>query len=117
MIAGCGLNCIESPVYIATKTTNAKLRDETAEKWSSYFDNRLNPDELYCDGCKTKSGKLFGWCEKCPVRICVMRKGLRNCSLCSEYPCMDLIKIHEINPQAKIELDKLLKKNLFSRKI
>ena len=40
-----------------------------------------------------------------------MKQGFQNCYRGSEYPCMDLMKIHEINPQAKIELDKLIKPN------
>ena len=110
MIAGCGLHCLECPVYIATKNNDAKLREETADKWSAYFDNPLIPDELYCDGCKTENGKLFGWCNRCPVRICVIEHGMQSCAECQDYPCEEIKKIHEINPKAKQEIEYRIKK-------
>lgn len=109
MIAGCGLKCVECPVFQATKTKNEKLRTQTAEKWSSYFDRQLKPEDLYCDGCKTKNGRLFGWCNECPVRLCVAKREIQSCAECGEYPCMDIEKIHEFNPQAKEEIEKIIK--------
>lgn len=110
VFAGCGLNCSECPVLIATKTEDSKLRADTAEIWSSYFDKRLNPEELYCDGCKTKHGKLFGWCHECPVRLCVEKREIECCADCQAYPCKNIEQIHEINPKAKWVIENRIKK-------
>ena len=109
MLAYCGLKCLECPVFRATKTNDEKLRIETAKNWSEYFEKGVKPEELYCDGCHTLNGRMFWWCEKCPVRLCAGKRQIQNCGFCDDYPCKDIMEIHEINPQAKKEIENISK--------
>ena len=47
---------------------------------------RIPAEKIYCEGCMTGGNpKLID--TVCPVRPCVIKKGLNNCSECDEYPC------------------------------
>jgi hypothetical protein len=41
--------------------------------------------------------------------LCVAKREIQSCAECGEYPCMDIEKIHEFNPQAKEEIEKIIK--------
>ena len=90
LIAYCGIECAECPIYIATQNNDEKLRKETAEK------NELKAEDCYCDGCSTKGKRLATFCSNCEVRICTIKKKLENCAHCDDYPCELLNKLHEM---------------------
>jgi len=90
MIAYCGIDCAECPIYIATQNNDDKSRKETAEKYE------LKLEDCYCDGCGTGGKRLATFCNKCEVRLCASKKELENCAHCDDYPCQTLIKLHEM---------------------
>lgn len=90
IIAYCGINCTECPIYIATQNNDEKLRKETAEKYELKF------EDCYCDGCSTDGKRLATFCNKCEVRICTNKKKVENCAYCDDYPCQTLTKLHEM---------------------
>ena len=49
-------------------------------------------------------------CLECPVRLCAGKRQMQNCGFCDDYPCNDIMEIHEINPQAKQEIENIFKK-------
>jgi hypothetical protein len=108
IIAFCGLTCTECPAYIATLTNNRELMVKTARGWST-TDNKIDPNEIVCDGCLPTGERHNVFCRKCDVRICCQEKGLDNCSWCGEYVCDKLEGLWEIinSPDAKIKLDDL----------
>lgn len=61
-------------------------RRELSDAWFEYFGFRVQPEEIECDGCTADpQAKTQDSC--CPVRPCVLERGLENCSVCSDYPC------------------------------
>ncbi|MFW9980066.1 MAG: DUF3795 domain-containing protein, partial [Candidatus Thorarchaeota archaeon] len=45
----------------------------------------MAPQDILCDGCMAKDPKLID--NNCPVRPCVIEKGIENCSDCEQYTC------------------------------
>jgi hypothetical protein len=90
IIAYCGINCAECPIYIATQDNDEKLRKETAEKYE------LKLEDCYCDGCGGDGKRIAAFCNKCEVRTCATNKKLENCAYCDDYPCELLNKLHEM---------------------
>ena len=48
----------------------------------------IKPENIICDGCMANEPMLID--RNCPVRPCVIDKGLENCSSCDEYICEKL---------------------------
>ncbi len=61
-------------------------RRELSDGWHRYFGFRVPPEEIVCDGC-THDADSVTLDSGCPVRPCVLARGLSNCSDCAEYPC------------------------------
>lgn len=61
-------------------------RSELSDAWFEYFGFRVPPEEIACDGCSADPrAKIQD--SGCPVRPCVLSRGLENCSACGDYPC------------------------------
>jgi len=107
MIACCGLTCNDCGAYIAKRTNDEKLREETAAKWSSP-EWTVTPAEINCDGCKSSGGVLFKHCLSCTVRACVNERELDNCGQCSDYSCEKIEAIMKAtDPSIRQTLDKI----------
>ncbi|MBC8278547.1 MAG: DUF3795 domain-containing protein [FCB group bacterium] len=88
IIAKCGLLCNECEAYVATINDDhdeiARMAKEAAEK----FGMQINPDDIYCEGCTTTSGRLSSYClNSCEVRKCAVEKKVDNCAHCDDYSC------------------------------
>jgi hypothetical protein len=100
MIAYCGLNCITCPIYLATREKNPEKQRQEREQIviaiRKYLGEEKSVEDITdCDGCTTKSGRLYSDCRKCQIRKCAREKGLENCAYCSEYPCRKLSKFFD----------------------
>jgi hypothetical protein len=63
-------------------TNQQKLSDG----WYRYFGFRLPAMEIICDGCMTEGDpNLID--QGCPVRPCVIERGLDHCGQCADYVC------------------------------
>jgi len=85
VLTRCGYRC---DLCLAYKENVAKAdrRVELSDGWHKCFGFRIPPEKIYCEGCMSGDNpKLID--TKCPVRACVIEKGLSNCSECGEYPC------------------------------
>ena len=85
ILTRCGYRCDLCLAYkpnVAKDPTNSQM---LSEGWYQYFGFRLPAPEIVCDGCRADHPKLID--EGCPVRPCVMEKGLDNCSQCEDYVC------------------------------
>lgn len=107
MIAYCGLVCSSCPTYLATQSDDDAARARTAAFYSQKFGFNLKPEEINCDGCKSESDRLIGYCQTCQIRQCSREKGLENCAHCREQPCDDLTRFHEFSPDAKERFEAL----------
>ena len=79
LAAPCGLYCGVCGVYIAHKDNNIKFK----ERLTSVYN--VSTDEIKCEGCL--SDNLFIFCTTCPIRSCVIEKGIEGCHQCNGFPC------------------------------
>jgi len=112
MLAFCGLTCHLCPAYLATKLDDDEKRIKIAKQWSQNYEkhSHLKPEEIVCDGCLTKGGRLFKTCRVCPVRACGIERQVTNCAYCEEYPCQKLEETFAIAPESKNKLDEIKSK-------
>lgn len=107
-IACCGLNCSICPAYIACRDDDQELREKAAREWSTFYGANIVPDEVNCNGCQS-TGLLYKYCIKCAIRQCCRDHFLENCSQCSYYPCDQINSFFKDVPEARENLDALLK--------
>lgn len=98
----CGYRCKICPAY-RDNITGEDYQQQVSDGWFKIYGFRIPPEGCICDGC------LPGSCEnprridtECPVRPCVLEKGLPNCAHCDEYICDKLSK-RIVIPQEVIE--------------
>ena len=84
LLTRCGYRCDLCLAYKGNVEKEDR-RAELSDGWEKCFGFRIPADKIYCEGCMTGGNpKLID--SECPVRGCVIKKGLNNCSECSEYP-------------------------------
>ena len=108
MIAYCGIVCTSCPQFIATQNDDDILREKAARRIARKYGLNFKAEEINCDGCLSKEGRLIAFCNTCEVRKCGITKSVENCSTCDEQPCEKLRKFHEFSPDAKASFEALL---------
>ena len=58
-----------------------------------------------CDGCRSRTGRLFSGCAHCEIRKCAMERQLTSCAFCFDYACELLQKHFETDPGARDRLE------------
>jgi hypothetical protein len=106
-LAMCGLDCAACPAFIAYRTNDQALRVKTAAEWSQHFKVELKPEDINCVGCLKTKGVLFDHCNKCDIRKCGLTRKVKNCVLCSDYPCEKIGKFLANVPPAKANLEEV----------
>ena len=109
MIAFCSLDCSVCPAFIATQADDYRKRTETARIWSEQYHADIKPEDINCDGCISRSGRLFNYPRVCEIRKCSIDKQILNCAHCPEYACEKLAAFFALAPQAKENLDRISK--------
>jgi hypothetical protein len=88
ILTRCGYRCDLCLAYKPNVQRNESNRQKLSDGWFKYFGFRLQPDEICCDGCMSENPHLID--QNCPVRPCVISRGIDNCSQCDEYVCARL---------------------------
>lgn len=83
ILARCGYRCDLCPAYNAN-INNFEDKKRTSEKWKQYFGFYFPPEKINCPGCVGDNATLDAGC---PVKPCVIEKGLANCALCADFGC------------------------------
>ena len=109
IVAFCGTVCTECPAFIATRNDDDDKRKETAKLWSKQYNTDIKLEDINCEGCPSKIGKKFNYCNVCEIRICGQDKNVKNCAYCSEYVCERLDEFFKIAPEGKTTLDEIKK--------
>jgi len=88
ILTRCGYRCDLCLAYRPNVEQNQANQQKLSDGWDKYFGFRLPPETIQCDGCLAAEPRLID--QNCPVRPCVMDRGLENCSQCSDYGCEKL---------------------------
>jgi hypothetical protein len=88
ILTRCGYRCDLCLAYRPNVENNPSNQQKLSDGWYKYFGFRLPPTEVICDGCMSENPKLID--QGCPVRPCVIEKGLENCAQCADYICEKL---------------------------
>jgi hypothetical protein len=88
ILARCGYRCDLCLAYRPNVERDPSIRQKLSDGWHKYFGFRLPPEQIVCDGCRAENTKLID--SRCPVRPCVMEKGLDHCGQCERYACEKL---------------------------
>jgi len=85
ILTKCGYRCDLCLAYrgnVENKDERLKLSDA----WFEIYGFRIEPENIVCDGCVScDNPRLID--KECPVRPCVISKGISNCAECDEYIC------------------------------
>ena len=97
-LAMCGCRCYLCKAY-TPNVQKSDQRKELAIMWHKYYG--LDPAVMdSCDGCRNHPSD-----EDCPVRKCVLEKGLRHCGDCGDFPCGVFYKRCGSFPEKKKKFD------------
>ena len=88
ILTRCGYRCDLCLAYRPNVQKNPADQQKLSDGWHRYFGFRLPPEKICCDGCMAESPRLID--QSCPVRPCVVERGLENCSQCEHYICEKL---------------------------
>ena len=106
ILTRCGFRCDLCLAYTPNITANPSNRQKLSDGWFKYFGFRIPPEDILCDGCMSENALLLDL--SCPVRPCVIEKGLDNCSQCESYICEKLaerlVVYEEIKQKMRVEI-------------
>lgn len=88
VLTRCGYRCDLCLAYRPNLESNPDNRQILSDGWFTYFGFRIPPEEILCDGCLAEGARLVD--TACPVRPCVIERGLPNCAACGQYICAKL---------------------------
>ena len=88
ILSKCGYRCDICLAYKPNLEKHPENRQILSDGWHKYFGFRIQPEDIYCDGCLANEGKQID--SGCPVRPCVIEHGINNCSNCDDYICSKL---------------------------
>ena len=86
LIAYCGINCNECPVFIASQNDDYEIKVELAKEFSNEKCT-FGPEDISCVGCYEVDLENSKMCSACKVKACVVDKEVENCGYCEEYAC------------------------------
>lgn len=84
----CGYRCDLCLAYKPNVERTPENQHILSDGWFKYFGFRIEAANIACDGCMGDNPKLID--KACPVRPCVIEKGLQNCAACDAYICEKL---------------------------
>ncbi len=106
VLTRCGYRCDLCLAYKPNVLENPSNRQKLSDGWYKYFGFRLPASQICCDGCMAENPQLID--QSCPVRPCVIEKGLDNCSQCDQSGCEKLaertVTLEEIQKRIGAEI-------------
>ena len=88
LLTRCGYRCDLCLAFRPNVEASPSNQQVLSDGWHKYFGFRIPPERIVCDGCLTEGARLID--TACPVRPCVIARGLDNCASCSEFGCEKL---------------------------
>jgi hypothetical protein len=106
MLTRCGYRCDLCLAFKPNVEKNPANRKKLSDGWRKYFGFRISEEKICCEGCLAENPMLID--AKCPVRPCVLQKGLDNCAQCGRYICGKLrqriVRIEDIRKKTGAEI-------------
>ncbi|PWB51534.1 MAG: hypothetical protein C3F13_13945 [Anaerolineales bacterium] len=84
----CGYRCDLCLAYRRNVEIHPFNQQLLSDGWYQYFGFRIEPEKIICDGCMANGPILID--RTCPVRPCVIARGIENCSACANFACEKL---------------------------
>ena len=81
-LSPCGMYCSVCSVRSADKNNDQKLKEGLAPFFGT------SPENIACEGCMSE--KTFQFTKICPVRACALKKELKGCHQCGDFPCNNI---------------------------
>ena len=88
ILSRCGYRCDLCLAYRPNVEADPSNQQVLSDGWYKYFGFRIPADQIICDGCLAEAPRLID--KSCPVRPCVIERGLRTCAECPDYACAKL---------------------------
>ena len=88
ILSRCGYRCDLCLAYRPNVEANPSNQQVLSDGWYKYFGFRIPAEQIICDGCTAENPRLID--KACPVRPCVIERGLGNCAGCTDYVCEKL---------------------------
>jgi hypothetical protein len=84
----CGMRCDLCLIYRPNGEKEDR-REKICTVFKKVFEGyNPDPNTIICDGCISESeNAVLLSAGECKTRPCVIKKGLRHCGYCSDYPC------------------------------
>jgi hypothetical protein len=70
----CHRVCNECTIFQATLHDDDRERTYIAATLSEVYDKQIRPEDIHCDGCTTKDGRLFMLARDCSARMSAVKK-------------------------------------------
>ena len=106
MIACCGLICTDCEAYVATQANDLVTLERLADRAREEFGlSNITTKETMCEGCRSNSERMCGYCAQCPVRACAVDRAMVNCAHCDDYGCQTLEDFFAMATEARATLD------------
>ena len=83
IVSKCGYRCDICPAYTGN-ITGQEDRLAVSRGWNRLFGFEIPPEAVECAGCHNEGRHAD---KGCPVRPCVIEKGLENCAHCTDFEC------------------------------
>ena len=64
----CHRLCNECEIFKVTQADDDDKRANMAAHLSNIMDQEFKPEDINCDGCLTKGGRIFRICKDCSIR-------------------------------------------------
>ncbi len=88
ILSRCGYRCDLCLAYRPNVEADPSNQQVLSDGWHKYFGFRIPADQIICGGCLAQAPRLID--KSCPVRPCVMERGLHHCAECPQYVCPQL---------------------------
>jgi hypothetical protein len=83
ILTRCGYRCDLCLAYKPNIEEHPENRQKLSDGWYKYYGFRIPAAEICCDGCMAENPHLLD--RGCPVRPCVIERGMDNCAWCEDY--------------------------------
>lgn len=88
ILSCCGMRCDLCLAFEPNLTAHPENHRLLSDGWHQYFGFRIQPEDIFCAGCRMSENTTLD--TDCPVRPCVIERGLEHCALCEDYICEKL---------------------------